>query len=88
MTRVPSAIGTAAHTAMKDTMFSVIGSRLPDYDPEELRPTVQTTGSGCIYNSNVWTTPPNSAVEQVEVVPEEPKVLPDWCAFVPSDPEC
>ena len=51
LTRTPLEIGSAAHTTMKDTIWAVINDKLPDYDPDtDLRPTIQTTGSGCEYN--------------------------------------
>ena len=44
ITRVPNAIGSAAHTAMKNTVFKVITDKLEDFDPTtRLRPTEQTT---------------------------------------------
>ena len=52
LTRTPLEIGSAAHTSMKNTIWDVLSDKLPDYDPDtELRPTIQTTGSGCVYNS-------------------------------------
>ena len=52
LTRVPEAIGTAAHTTMKNTIYSVINSKLEDAGDLDtrLRPTEQTTGAGCEYS--------------------------------------
>jgi len=53
LTRDPLKIGTPEHTEMKNTIFDVITSRLPDYSPETLRPTQQSTAGGCVYNSRI-----------------------------------
>lgn len=51
LTRVPNAIGSAAHSLMKTTIFKVITDRLEDFDPEDrLRPTEQTVAKGCEYS--------------------------------------
>ena len=52
LTRAPLAIGSAAHTTMKNTVFAVINSKLEDWGNTEtrLRPTAQTTASGCKYS--------------------------------------
>ena len=51
LTRVPSAIGSAAHTAMTATVFNIITDKLEDFNPvERLRPTEQTTEQGCAYS--------------------------------------
>ena len=48
LSRVPNAIGSAAHTVLKDTVFKVIRSKLDNFDPDtRLRPTEQTTAKGC-----------------------------------------
>eukprot|EP00353_Schmidingerella_taraikaensis_P014786 CAMPEP_0185608672 /NCGR_PEP_ID=MMETSP0436-20130131/7906_1 /TAXON_ID=626734 ORGANISM="Favella taraikaensis, Strain Fe Narragansett Bay" /NCGR_SAMPLE_ID=MMETSP0436 /ASSEMBLY_ACC=CAM_ASM_000390 /LENGTH=69 /DNA_ID=CAMNT_0028240917 /DNA_START=397 /DNA_END=609 /DNA_ORIENTATION=- len=40
LTRVPNAIGSAAHAAMTDTIFTIIEKKLKYFDPESrLRPT-------------------------------------------------
>ena len=52
VTRAANAIGSAAHTAMKTTVFDVINSKLENPGDLEtrLRPTEQTTGAGCVYS--------------------------------------
>ena len=51
LTRVPNAIGSAAHTLMKDIAFKVIQDKRPDYDPEtRFRATQQTVAKGCVYS--------------------------------------
>ena len=54
LTRVPNAIGSAAHTLLSDTVLKVIKDKLPNYDIDDkdngLRPTEQTVAKGCIYN--------------------------------------
>lgn len=54
LTRVPNAIGSAAHDVMTTTVFDVINDKLEDFgEPtERLRPTEQTTGAGCVYSLN------------------------------------
>ena len=53
ITRVPNAIGSATHDAMKATIFGVINDKLEDFDPEtRLRPTEQTEAAGCQYSLN------------------------------------
>jgi len=50
LTRDPLEIGTPEHDAMTETVFAVINEHVPGFfDDNELRPTVQTTGSGCEY---------------------------------------
>ena len=52
LTRAPLEIGTAAHTAMKSTVYGLIDSKLEKFgDPDtRLRPTQQTEAAGCVYN--------------------------------------
>ena len=33
LSRVPNAIGSSAHTVLKDTIFKVINSKLSDFNP-------------------------------------------------------
>ena len=51
LTRVPNAIGSAAHSAMKDIVFKVINDKLDEFDPDtRLRATQQTEAEGCVYS--------------------------------------
>ena len=52
VTRVANAIGSSAHTTMKNTVYAVINSKLEDPGDLDtrLRPTEQTTAQGCKYS--------------------------------------
>ena len=47
--REPQAIGSASHTALTETVFGIINSKLEN--PIELRPTQQTMAEGCTYST-------------------------------------
>ena len=52
LTRNALEINSADWTTMRNLVFGVITNKVPSYDPTtRLRPTIQTTGSGCAYTA-------------------------------------
>ena len=69
-----------------DEWYALASKAMATYWPEVNIDELMITehNSSCNYELG------NYRQEQVETpAPEkEPKVIPDWCAFVPNDPEC
>ena len=82
--RTPVQPGTAEY----DDWYAKVSNAMATYWPTEAMDDfrVQPHNSRCTYT--LGEPSKDSKKDQVETPQPEDKEIPDWCAFVPGDPEC